>query len=201
MPLACVHARHACCTLRGRSLSTLAVFREACRGLTKVHRGASVVARVRFYANTGRGEKKKQKNKTFLPIKSRRQRQGPSCIQPPRLLSGPSRHISVMAPHRSRGTLVCTQCPLIGRNAKESRWTVSRPVARRLACAVPEIALFFCLICGESSPHLHASASCVLPRHDGELPSLFYVSRSCGRKPSTPKLSRCRTVKRRPRSR
>lgn len=64
-------------------------------------------------------------------------------------LSGPSRHISVMAPHRSRGLLVCTQCPLIGRNAKESRRTVSSPVARRSACAVCEIALFFCLICGE----------------------------------------------------
>lgn len=77
-------------------------------------------------------------------------------------LSGPSRHISVMAPHRSRGLLVCTQCPLIGRNAKESRRTASRPVARRSACALCDIALFFCLICGERSTHLHAGASMCL---------------------------------------
>lgn len=145
MLLACVHVRHACCTLRGHSLSTSAVFREACRGLMKVHHAASVVARVRLCAYTGWRKKRKQKqNKTLLPIKSRRQRQGPWCIQTPTPpLLGPSRHIFVMAPHRSRGLLVCTQCPLIGRNAKESRRTVSCPVARRSACAVFEIALFF----------------------------------------------------------
>lgn len=159
MPLACVHARHACCTLRGRSLSTLAVFREACRGLTKVHRGASVVARVRLYANMGGGEKKTKKQN--LPANKVMTTASRTLVYPTPTppLSGPSRHISVMAPHRSRGLLVCTQCPLIGRNAKESRWTVSRPVARRLACAVTEIALFFCLTCGERSPHLHAGAS------------------------------------------
>lgn len=74
-------------------------------------------------------------------------------------LSGPSRHISVMAPHRFRGLPVCTQCPLIGRNAKESRRTVSRPVAQRSPCNLCEIALSFCLICGEKSTHLHAGAS------------------------------------------
>lgn len=77
-------------------------------------------------------------------------------------LSGPSGHISVMASHRSRGLLVCTQCPLIGRNAKESRRTASHPVAWRLACAVCEISLFyfyFFRFSGEKSTHLHAGAS------------------------------------------
>ena len=39
---------------------------------------------------------------------------------PPLLSQGPSRHISVMAPYRSRGLLVHTQCPSIGTSQRVS---------------------------------------------------------------------------------
>lgn len=117
MPLACVHARHACCTLRGRVPFNLGFFAEACRGLTKVHRGASVVAPVRLCAYTGWKKQNKKKTPAADKVKTTASRTlvYPTPTPP---LWGPSRHICVMAPHRSRGLLVCTQCPLIGRIAK-----------------------------------------------------------------------------------
>lgn len=128
MPLACVHARHACCTLCGRSLSTSAFSRR----LLGLNKGTSrcfcccLCTPLRLHGV----EKEKTPPANKVKTTASRTLVYPT---PTPLLSDPSRHISVMAPHRSRGLLVCTQCPLIGRIAKSLRglihvlWLCARP--------------------------------------------------------------------------